>query len=224
MKKAIKITVLILCIYFPFLSCSKHKSHQDNRSGKKLMGVILTDNTSLRVDPYIFSSKIDMISKGETIEITDKSEVKSWIGNNNDYWYKVKKLNGVSGWIYGQNLKIIESSQAASDDYLEEFWEKEAGIIKKEISGKWWSLNEKGDFTDHCLEISGNGSYKSYSKNNPSSIIEGEYNFDFNKNEIIFLNGTSFKNNLTFIKRGSTYLFKTKINQETISFKKIIAK
>jgi uncharacterized protein YgiM (DUF1202 family) len=214
----------MLCASISLYACSSESPAKGKASQDKYSGIILSDNTSLRVDPFIFSSKIDMLSKGETVEIIDKSEARSIIGGGSDYWYKVRLSRGVSGWVYGKTIKIVQSSRVSSDDYLAEFWEKEADTIKKEISGKWWSVNEAGDFTNHCIEISSDGTYKSYTNNNPGAAIEGEYNFDFNKNEIVFLKGTSFNNNLSFIKRGSFYVFKAQINKQDMTFKKIQAR
>jgi len=224
MKKNNKFpAIMFLCITLCIWACKDKGINKNKSHGKRYAAVILKDNTALRVDPFIFSSKIDMLNKGEMVEISEKSEVKSWIGSTNDYWYMVKLKNGVTGWIYGQNLKMMESKQLTSDNYLTEFWENEAETMRKEISGKWWSQNEAGDFTDHCIEFTDKGSYRSYSKKNLSSVTEGEYNFDFNKNEIVFLNGTSFNGNVVFVKRGGSYFFRAKIDSAMSSFKKIQA-
>ena len=80
--------------------------------------------------------------------------------------------------------------------------------MKQYLTGKWWSTNEFGDFTDHCIELYESGTYKSYLKGNENSPIIGTYKLDFNKNEIIFSRGTSFKSNLDLARRGSDYMLK----------------
>ena len=112
------------------------------------------------------------------------------------------------------------------DSFISDFWDEESKRLKRELAGKWWSIDKLGDFTDHCLEINDDGTYKSYIKGGRS--IVGEFNFNINEKEIIFLNGTSFKKNLTFIRRGVTYYLEVKseeksdkLEQEKIKFRKL---
>lgn len=214
-------TVVTICL----CSCDLKDSNTRVIKSDEYIGVIIARNTSLRIDPYIFSSKIDMLNKGETVTIIDKSKTKSWIGGISNYWYRVLYKNSIPGWIYGENIKLVKKSSFSNmNDYMADYWEKEAEIIKNDIVGKWWSQNSDGDFTDHCIEIYKEGNYKSYKKGDINNAISGEYNFDFNKNEIIFLKGTSFNKNLNFIKRGDTYFFKTPGNNDVIKFKRIEVK
>ena len=100
--------------------------------------------------------------------------------------------------------------------------EEDLDYLQKNISGKWWSINKYENFTNHCIEFFGNGKYKSYNRGKKDEAIESDFTVDFNKNEIIFLKGTSFGKNLKFIVRGNTYILKNSLKKGEIRFKKIL--
>lgn len=219
----IKHLATLYLIITVFASCSDNNSEKWNPEDKKNsgIGIILTPNTSLRIDPLIFSSRIDQMKKGEAVEILDRSKERKYIGKTRDYWYKIKLSNGITGWTFGAHINILDkSSKKDVNRYLEEFWAKEQKTLSKELRGKWWSVNRFGDFTSHSLEIYEDGKYKSYYKKSKTKI-EGEYTFDFNDNLILFSKGTSFKNNLKFYKRGSIYVLAKETEKREIIFKKI---
>lgn len=197
-----------LMIILPLISCGEGKLKPAEDNSNKA-GLILTGGTVMRIHPVLYSSKVDELKNGETVEIIAVSAEKAWIGKTNDYWYKVRKSGGITGWVFGQNIKIVSAKNTREiEGFAREMHEKEIAAIKKDITGKWWSINNFNDFTNHCLELYDSGKYHSYFKGSEKGI-EGEYEFDFNKNEIIFKKGATFKTNLNFIKRGQTYsLFK----------------
>ncbi len=223
LKMKFKTITTVLIISFILSGCAKEKPGDKPKTAKaeKNIGIILTPNTSLRIDPLIFSSRITQMKKGQAVEIQDRSMNKKRIGRSRNYWYKIKLENGISGWTYGQHIKIIKNSNREDvDKYLSKFWEKETEELGKDLHGKWWSVNRFGDFTYHCLEIYKDGKYKSYYKKSKKKI-EGEYNFNFNEDKIVFLKGTSFGEDLNYIKRGKIYSLQKNTEKKEIRFKKI---
>jgi len=192
-----------------------------NISDENQMGIILTANTSLRIDPLIVSSRIDQLKKGEVVKVLDISAREQVIAGQKSHWYKVRLTSGITGWVFGSNIKIIKGHDSSDvESYLSSFWGKETEELSTALHGKWWSVNRFGDYTSHCLEIYKDGTYKSYYKGS-SKIFEGSYNFDFNKSQVIFLSGTSFEGDLTYVRRGDIFtLYREKENDE-IRFKKI---
>ena len=88
-------------------------------------GIVIVDNAALRVDPLIYSARISLLKKGDKLEIIDQSKGKSTIGKNRDYWYKVRQRRGLSGWIYGANLKLFSLGTGYSmDSYIARLKEK----------------------------------------------------------------------------------------------------
>ncbi len=220
-------------IHFPILisvsimmltaSCSKDSVSNWGASKGKLreMAIITVPNSSLRIDPLIFSSRVAQMKKGELVEILEKSKEMKNIGKSRNYWYKIKLNNGITGWTFGSLLKIIKDrGERDVKKYISEYWEQETGNLRKALHGKWWSVNRFGDFTNHSLELYDDGKYASYYKRSKRKI-KGEYTFDFESNSIIFSNGTSFKENLDFITRGALYVLKKKTTKKNIIFKKI---
>jgi hypothetical protein len=187
---------------------------------KKTVGVIIQDGTALRVDPIVYSSRILLFNRAETVEIIEKSKEKSSAGSMTDYWYKVRNNSGINGWIFGPNLKIFANkSKSAIDNFITGFWEEESKKIKAKLAGKWWSVDLRGDFTNHGIEISDDGTYKSYIRGGQE--ITGDYNINFNDNEVMFIKGTSFNGNLNIIKRGNIYFLEKTIGKTEMKFKKI---
>jgi hypothetical protein len=92
----------------------------------------------------------------------------------------------------------------------------------KMLAGRWWSVDKRGDFTNHALEIFPDGKYKSYLKG--GQPITGEYNLNFKENEIVFTNGTTFKTNLNIVQRGTMLYLEKETDKESIKFQKTSGK
>lgn len=200
------------------LSCSKN----EDEITKNTYGIILKGYTALRIDPMIFSGIVSDLNKGTSVQVMEKSKEKSWVGKSNDYWYKVVTKDGISGWVFGQNISIHSSkSKDSMNKILTEFMKGERAQVKQYLIGKWWSTNEFGDFTDHCIEFYDSDKYKSYLKGEEERPIVGMYKLDFNKNEIVFSKGTSFKTNLDLAKRGNDYIIKKSLKDFELRFTKI---
>jgi len=216
------VSILSICAFlFPACSGNNTGTQIPENSGDNPVAVVITPNTAMRVDPLLFTSRVALLKKGEVAEIIEKSTDKKAIGKDNDYWYKLKLPNGITGWVFGANISILKDADRSSvESYLSQFWEKETEELSTAMHGKWWSVNRFNDFTNHCLELYKDGKYKSYLKG-ATKKLEGEYNFDFNKNEIVFLGETSFEGNLTFVKRGDTYTLSRETDKDEIRFKKI---
>ena len=184
-------------------------------------GIVIVDNAALRVDPLIYSARISLLKKGDKLEIIDQSKGKSTIGKNRDYWYKVRQRRGLSGWIYGANLKLFSLGTGYSmDSYIARLKEKGAGELRKNLAGKWWSVDSRGDFTSHCIELFEDGKYKSYYKG--GNEIEGEYDLNFKDDEIVFKGKTSFgSTGITYVARGNLYYLELRGEGTQMRFKKI---
>ncbi|MCU0845618.1 MAG: SH3 domain-containing protein [Spirochaetes bacterium] len=201
--------------------CGEKGRHDKSRSDRNSeFAVVVSENTALRIDPMIYSARITLMRKGTRLVITDQSKEKSWVGKDHSFWYRVRLENGLAGWVYGSTIRIFKGSQSGSiDSYVSNLREHEEESLRKNLSGKWWSVNKSGDFTNLCMEIYENGKYKSYARGGRE--IEGEYNFNFNDETIVFLGGTSFGQNLKYINRGNMYHLEATEGKYDIRFKKI---
>jgi hypothetical protein len=221
---AMKTTPQLLCmiafvvLITAGLSCSK----SDDEITKDTYGIILKGYTAMRIDPMIFSGIVSELDKGASVQVLERSKEKSWVGKSNGYWYKIKTKEGLTGWVFAQNISIYSSkSKDSMNRIINQFMDSERAQAKQYLVGKWWSTNEFGDFTDHCIELYDSDKYKSYIKGNEDHPIVGTYQLDFNKNEIIFSAGTSFKSNLDLAKRGNDYIIKKSMKDFELRFTKI---
>lgn len=170
----------------------------------------------------IFAGIVAELNKGATVRVLEKSSEKTWVGKSHDYWFRIRTKDGVTGWVFGQNISIHSSKGDISmDSAVSDFMQIENARVRQYLMGKWWSTNEFGDFTDHCIELYESGTYKSYLKGNEENPIVGTYKVDFNKNAIIFSRGTSFKSNLDIARRGNDYTLKKDKKDFELYFTKI---
>jgi len=207
MRKILYLSLILVIL----IGCSEAKKNSSNDVLEKSTAIVLTRDTAVRLDPFIYSAKLTTIQKGSTFKIVKKSAKKSRIGKTQKFWYKLQIDKSMSGWVYAANLKIIGSDKKKTiTNFVNDFWEKETDVMKVSLKGKWWSINKFGDFTSHCIEFNEDGTYLSYWKGS-KNYIKGIYNFDFNKNQLIFLKGATFGKKMNFIKRGQEF---TLIHQE----------
>jgi uncharacterized protein YgiM (DUF1202 family) len=206
-------------------SCGKEATVEENVISENRMGIILTAGTALRIDPFIFSARLTLLKKGDTVKVLEKSGEKTWIGKSREYWYKVQLKDGITGWLFGKNLRLIaETNSEDVSAYVEDFFKEETDQVLKKITGKWWSVNRFGDFTYHGLEIFPDGKYKSYYKSANPRVREGEISIDFNHNKILFDKGTTFGKEIDFLRRGHAIIFRKELKVGELKFKQISVK
>jgi len=202
------------------LSCGGDRPQQISViKNKQMQAMVINDDSVMRIDPLLYSGRVGLLRKADIVEILDRSSMKYSVGNMREYWYKIKSRDGLSGWVYGSNLKIFDKKGERNiKQYVSNFWEQESEKIKKIITGRWWSIDLRGDFTNHGLEIAEDGTYRSYYKGGRD--IKGEYNINYGDNEIVFLKGTTFKSNLNIVRRGNFIYLEKKGDESEIKFQK----
>lgn len=216
-KKLIVVTALLV-FAFAALSCS----NRETDITKDTYGIVLKENTAVRIDPMIFAGIVTTLGKGSSVRVLEKSKEKGWVGKSSGYWYKIMAKDGSTGWVFGQNISLHSSTDRdAMEREVASFMEGELVRIRQYLNGRWWSTNEFGDFTEHCLEMYESGAYRSYLKGGEEHQLTGTYRVNFNKNEIEFSGGTSFKSNLDLAKRGADFIIKKTIKDYELRFTKI---
>lgn len=79
------------------------KEYADSGAAQSIAYVI--ENVKLRDEPTGKSKVLSRIPAGTLVKLVDRSEKKVEISNMYDYWYKVKLISGLEGWIYGFYLR-----------------------------------------------------------------------------------------------------------------------
>jgi hypothetical protein len=206
---------LLFFILIPIASC-KDNAKQSGKEQSNKIGIVIIDKTILRIDPMLYSSVIGFINKGEIALLLNKSKEKLKVGNSENFWYNVRFPGGITGWIYGSNLKIFPADNSREiEKFLRDLWNVELEKFRKRLAGTWESVAVEG-VPGQSLEISDDGQYKSY--HDESKAIEGEYSLNFREREIIFKNGTYFGNKITFFVSNSGNYLRKSANDAGIKF------
>lgn len=66
------------------------------------------DRVRMREWPLLDAQHVAFLEKDEEVEVLDRSGIKVQIDDMNDYWYKVKRVDGQIGWTYGYFLDLAE--------------------------------------------------------------------------------------------------------------------
>ena len=126
------------------------------------------------------------------------------------------------GWIYGKNIRQVGNEKGEKiHQFVDLFFKEETEKLRKKMSGKWWSTNRFGDFTGHVIELYSDGKYKSYRNYQNPKIFEGEYEFDFDNDYIIFKEKATFGEKLDFTQRGKSFILSKELKIGELRFKLI---
>ncbi len=214
---------IIMCFIALFLpGCSKEKPAQPvTEVVKKEIGVVTVEDASVRVDPFISSARIATLPTGANIEVIDKSKEQSRAAGKLDYWYRIRLSDGITGWIYGQNIRVFKEGEDSSvESFAKELRSEEAKVVQTQVIGKWWSVSAEESFTDHILSIRKDGTYASLLKGG-SKPKDGTYEIDTANGAIVFSGGTTFGDKVNFVVRGEFVVIEAVNEDSTIKFKKI---
>jgi len=216
--------IISALLLFSVLKCGQESTVQNkNEESTNEIGIIITENTVMRLDPIIYSAVVTYICKGEKVKILKKSTVKSWLGDISDYWYMVRYSKGFLGWIYGKNIKIFFENDAGKiSKYLSRFWKKELIRTRSRIKGLWEIIKTGGSNPGQHLLIYDDGNYVSYLSEN--ELIKGQYKINLKDGEILFSDGTFFGKKIMYsIRERRLYLILKNGDKETV-FKRITRK
>ena len=215
--------MLQVLLIFTVLSCSKKSDEieapQPDASKNLDFGVIISPEAYLRIAPFVFSSKIYDLVKGNTVRIIGKSTEKVVLGKNNDYWYRVIIDNGMIGWLYGANLSIVSGEQDKKVNLmLEEMKEQEIEKLYSELLGKWWSINKAGNYTNRVLEIHPDKKYRAYFSDREERAKEGEYSINYEDSELVLSEGSPYNAKITYLRKGLSYELTGHISNSSFGF------
>jgi hypothetical protein len=201
--------------------CGRNEPFTSGSGAKKRIGVVMVADSSLRLDPLVTSARVSVLATGDNVEVIDRSRERFPVAGKLDYWYKVRLSSGVTGWIYGQNIKVFaEGEDSSVARYAKELRKAEADKVRRELKGKWWSVSGEDNFTDHIISLKEDGTYASLVKG-ADKPTEGDYTIDTENTAIKFLKGTAFGDQINYIIRGDFYVLEAVTSKKRIKFKKI---
>jgi len=212
----------ILLVFLSAIACSNNDPLKPrNISNNSQIGLVTEKSSALRIEPFIYSSRITDLPKGEKLEILDLSKKKSAIAKSVDYWYKVKTQSGITGWIFGANIKIFSAGSSFSvNNFEEQLKDEEFEKLSTELIGKWWSVNTQEEFTSYWIALFKNGEYEAKHKDS-THLFKGKYNIDAATSAISFDEGTPLGNEFKFTERGQNYFIEYADDKNNYRFKRI---
>ena len=213
---------LTLILFLSALACSNDGPVKSgNISSNSQIGLVTEKSSALRIEPFIYSARISDLAKGEKLEILDLSKKKSAIGKSFDYWYKIKTQNGITGWIFGANIKIFSAGSSFSvNNFEEQLKDDEFEKLSTELIGKWWSVNTQEEFTSYWFALFKNGEYEAKHKDS-DKLFKGKYKIDVATSTISFDAGTPLGNEFKFTERGLNYFIEYADDKNNYRFKRI---
>ena len=219
MKKIL--SFLLVSAVMTAVSCSKGDSSRDAISGAKEVGVITETDASVRIHPLIYSARVAVMAMGDQVEVLDKSKEKAPVAGKLNYWYKVRLRSGITGWIYGANLRIFEGGAVSSiESFAKDLRAEESVKAMKDLNGKWWSVTDNDAFTDNLLSLRDDGTYASMIKGSDKPV-EGTYKVDTINAVITFDKGSTVGDSINYIIRGDMYILEAAAVGKRVRFKKI---
>ncbi len=99
------------------------------------------NGVNLRIDPFLLSSRVDVLRKGVHVSIKDRSAEKERIGKTSDYWYKVVLDNGVEGWVFGSSLSFQATLPEKNDLPPYVIRPDSANLPVVDIRGRWRNID-----------------------------------------------------------------------------------
>lgn len=217
----LRISIILTLITISIAGCSRKPANQPLAPGKKQIALITVQDSALRLDPIVSSARIMVLGTGENGEVIDYSKEKSSVAGKQDFWYKIRLRSGVTGWIWGQNIKVFaEGENKSIESFARELRAAEEETVRKEIRGKWWSVVGEDTFTNHILTIHSDGKYAALLKGSDKPV-EGTYSIDTEKTLITFDKGTPFGKDVNYIIRGDFYVLEAVGDKTKIRFKRV---
>jgi uncharacterized protein YgiM (DUF1202 family) len=201
--------------------CSRKSPNEPLSPGKKQIALVIVQDSALRLDPIVSSARIDVLGTGEKGEVIDFSKEKGAVGGKQDFWYKIRLHSGVTGWIWGQNIKVFaEGEDKSVESFAKDLRSAEEENVRKQVRGRWWSVIGEDTYTNFILSLKENGEYAALLKGT-SKPVEGNYMIDTEKTLITFDKGTPFGNNVNYIIRGDFYILEAVGDKSKVRFKRI---
>ncbi len=70
-------------------------------------GTANDSHVRIREWPFLDAKNLGCLTKGDKLEILDRSGIKVKIGDMEDYWYKLRRVSdGIEGWSYGAFIDL----------------------------------------------------------------------------------------------------------------------
>jgi hypothetical protein len=69
-------------------------------------GVLNDSRVRVRTYPTLKAETLGHLDQGERVEVMERSGLRESIGEMNDYWYRIRRDDGLAGWSYGYFIDL----------------------------------------------------------------------------------------------------------------------
>lgn len=181
-------------------------------------GYITMDRMSMRVSPFILSSKVSILNKGIRVKLMERTAEKERIGSVSNYWYRIQLNNGINGWVFGSGISfkpIADSGTKGAPGTLEFSL---ATLNMQSVLGYWVEMNQSGGNGNRLFNFKEDMAYH-YS--DPSSRIkhDGKYEVDSESGKILLEKSSPAGSNLDFFFVGKELRFTLNQGNQEIIFR-----
>jgi len=90
--------------------------------------IIQGDDVNMRMQPHVKAKVIGKLEKYEFVYCIGKTEGKDKVGEDEEYWYKIRNCDNKEGWVFGKYIQYIDGTKEP-DKYYKQMIENE--IIKR---------------------------------------------------------------------------------------------
>ncbi len=69
-------------------------------------GVLNDDRVRVRAYPTLGAEVLGHLERGDRVEVLERSGLRESIGEMNDFWYRIRREDGLAGWSYGYFIDL----------------------------------------------------------------------------------------------------------------------
>jgi hypothetical protein len=69
-------------------------------------GVLNAGRVRVRAFPTLGAEILGHLEQDDRVEVLERSGLRESIGDMNDYWYRIRREDGLEGWSYGHFIDL----------------------------------------------------------------------------------------------------------------------
>jgi len=83
-----------------------YAAHPESSAAAKQLARITSGNVRVRSQPNLQGAQLGYVQTNDMVEILERSAEKMVVQDMNNYWYKIRKPDGMEGWVYGEFVEL----------------------------------------------------------------------------------------------------------------------
>jgi len=105
-------------IIMAILLCASIYTWADkDKEVQKKYCIIQGDDVNMRMQPHVKAKVIGKLGKYEFVYCIGKTEGKDKVGEDEEYWYKIRNCDNKEGWVFGKYIQYIDGTKEPDKYY-----------------------------------------------------------------------------------------------------------